>query len=50
MTCENPRKTATGAMLPESVRFMCSYVSDWALSRMRTPDHSARAGTAEDCA
>ena len=48
MSRENPRKTATGRALPESVGFMCSNVVDWALSRMRTADHSARALHKED--
>ena len=46
----NPQKTATGRALPESVRFMCSNIAYWALSRMRTPDHLAHAGNAEGCA
>lgn len=48
MRRENPRKTAAGRALPESVGFMCSNVVDWALSRMRTPDHLAHLEHAED--
>jgi len=48
MKRENPRKTAAVRSLPESVRFVCGNVVDWALSRMRTPDHLAHLEHAED--
>ena len=48
MTHENPRKTATGRALPESVGFVSSNVVDWALSRMRTPDHLTHFEDAEE--